>query len=905
MNLKSLSTVACAAAMTLLWGEFQPTERTSDLITPAAAQPADPPPTPATPVQLPSHVFPEHYDIFVRPDAKNLSFDASVRITVSVREPTAEIVLNAADLQLERAVLRAGSEQVADIAFHPEQQTATLTFGGTIEPGTYDVTIDYKGRISENADGLFVAKYGSPEAPKQMLATQFEPVSARRFVPCWDEPARKATFSISVAIPKDEVAVSNMPVEAITELDGERHRVRFQRTPRMSPYLLFLGVGDLERLERTVGSTKIAVVARKGSASKGQFALDSAEQLLGYFNEYFGVPYPLPKLDMIAVPSGGGFSAMENWGAILYFENALLVDPTLSPESARQRVFVVVAHEMAHQWFGNLVTMQWWDDLWLNEGFASWMENKATDHFHPEWMMWLQSESGRQRAMRQDAKRTTHPVIQPVFRGDQANQAFDEITYRKGQAVIRMLESYLGPDAFRRGIRSYMQRHAYQNAVTDSLWTELEKAAGQPVKPIADDFTRQPGVPLISVQDAKVDGAQTTVTFRQERFGVDDSARDPLVWRTPVSAAAIGGGALPVAQVISGPSPSSVPVPGTPPIKINVGQTAYYRSHYPQAAFLALAERTSLLSPADQLGLLYDSWALGEAGITPPTDYLELILKVPPGAERAVWRQIIETLTSIDRLYAGQPEKTAFRDFARATLAPVWAQVGWDARPNEPDTRAILREDLLNALGQFGEPAVRAEARRRFEAFVADPQSLPAAIRLPTLRVAALSADEALYATMHELAKKAADPLEKDQLFGALAWAEDPALARRTLEIGLSDEPSRATGLRMITRVATGNPELAWDFALGHLDALNARLDALQRYDFVPSLAAQSTNPHRLAELRRFIDGNVPADFRQATERHYADLDFRLKVMAERLPQIIQWLAARGIVPHATTIPRQ
>jgi aminopeptidase N len=905
MNLKSLSTLVYAATMALLLGEFLPMERTLGLITPAAAQPADPSPTTAAPVQLPSNVIPEHYDIFVRPDVGNLSFDASVRITVSVREPTSEIVLNAADLQLGRAVLRSSSEQVADVALQPEQQTATLTFGRTIEPGTYEVAIDYNGRISENADGLFVARYGPPAAPKQMLATQFEPVSARRFVPCWDEPARKATFSLSVAVPKDEVAVSNMPVEAITELDGGRHRVRFQRTPKMSSYLLFLSIGDLERLERTVGSTKLAVVARKGSASKGQFALDSAEQLLGYFNEYFGVPYPLPKLDMIAVPGGGGFSAMENWGAILYFENALLLDPALSPESARQRVFVVVAHEMAHQWFGNLVTMEWWDDLWLNEGFASWMENKATDRFHPEWMMWLQSESARQRAMRQDAKRTTHPVIQPVMRGDQATQAFDEITYRKGQAVIRMLEGYLGPEAFRRGIRSYMQRYAYQNAVTDELWAELEKVARQPIRPIADDFTRQPGVPLISVQDFRAEGSQTTVTLRQERFGVDDSARDPLVWRTPVSVVVIGAGALPVTQLVAGSSPSSIAVPGTPPIKINFGQTAYYRSHYPQEAFLALAERFRLLAPADQLGLLYDSWALGEAGFTPLTDYLTLIQKASPGAESAVWRQIIQTLLSIDRLYTGQAEQATFRAFARTTLAPLFEQVDWDARPGEPETRAILREDLLNALGRFGEPSVMAEARHRFNAFVADPKSLPAAIRLPILRIVAISADMALYATMHELAKKAADPLEKDQLFGALAWAEDPALAKRTLEVALSDEPSRATGLGMITRVASHNPDLAWQFALRHLDALTARLDALQRYSFVPSLTAQSTNPTHLVELRRFIDDHVPAEFRQQADRSYADLEFRLKVKTERLPQITSWLATHGPIPPAAPVPRQ
>jgi aminopeptidase N len=904
MNLKSLSTLAYAAAMVLLLGELLPMDRTSGLIAPAAAQSADQSLVRTAPIQLPSSVVPEHYDIFVRPDAENLRFDASVRITVSVRQPTSDIVLNAADLQVERAVLMPGAEQAANIELNHEQQTATLTFPRTIEPGTYELAIDYKGRISENADGLFVARYGTPEAPKRMLVTQFEPVSARRFVPCWDEPARKATFSLSVAVPKDEVAVSNMPVEEISELDGNRQRVRFQRSPKMSSYLLFLGIGDLERLETTVGPTKLAVVARKGSAYKGQFALDSAAQLLGYFNEYFGVPYPLPKLDMIAVPGGGGFAAMENWGAILYFENALLVDPDLSPESARQYVFVVIAHEMAHQWFGNLVTMQWWDDLWLNEGFASWMENKATDRFHPEWTMWLQSEAARQRAMRQDAKRTTHPVVQPVIRGDQATQAFDEITYRKGQAVIRMLEGYLGQEAFRQGIRTYMQRYAYQNTVTDDLWAELEKAAQQPIKPIADDFTLQPGVPLIAVEEVRTQGTQTTVDLKQERFGVDNSARDSLVWRTPVSAGSIGSGTLPVSQLIAGPSPTSISVPGTPPIKINLGQTAYYRSYYAKGAFLALADRFPVLPPADQLGLLYDSWALGEAGVTPLTNYLELIQKAPLGSESTVWRQIIETLMSIDRLYAGQPEQMGFRTFARATLTPLFEQVGWNARSGEPDNTAVLREDLLNALGQFGEPSVVAEARRRFNAFLADPKSLPAAIRVPTLRVVAISADAALYETMHELARKAADPLEKDQLFAALAWAEDPVLASRTLELALSNEPSRATGLRMITRVASSHPDLAWQFATGHLDALSSRLDRLQRYSFVPSLGAQATSLARLEELRRFIDDKVPAEFRPQAERYYADLEFRLKVKAERLPQITQWLATRSTSPRAAPVPR-
>lgn len=848
--------------------------------------------------ELPRNAVPIHYAVEIAPRLETLSFKGRAVITISVEEATSTVVMNSLDLEFQSAELGGnGAALSGRWAIDAERQQVSFTFEKALAPGRYDLAIDYRGKINETAMGLFVTRYETPTGPGQMLLTQFEAVAARRFLPCWDEPAHKATFTIGVTIAANETAVSNMPVDRIDRSEAGLQYIRFRKSPLMSTYLLFLGIGDLERLETQAGGVTISVIARRGSAFKGQFALDSAVDLLGYFNDYFGTPYPLPKLDLIAAPGAGGFAAMENWGAILYFEKVLLLDPQLSSESDRQRVFVVIAHEMAHMWFGNLVTMSWWDELWLNEGFASWMENKATDRFHPEWSMWLQSESARQRAMRQDAKATTHPVVQPVPTGAQADQAFDDITYRKGQAVIRMLENYVGEAIFREGVRRYMRQHAYANTVTDDLWSAIEAAGGKDIKTIADDFTRQPGVPLVSVEQAQPQGGQVAVTVRQDRFGVDEASRQPLAWHVPVSAVSVGANAAVSKALVAGPAPVTIPVKGGLPVKINAGQSAYFRSRYGADAFASLAGKFADLPSVDQLGLLYDGWALGEVGFMPVASYLDLTRRTNPATDTIIWRQITETLLSIDALYAGLADRAALQAYAARLLKPVFERVGWDRRPGEPDNAAVLREDLIGALGRLGDSAVIGEARARFQSFVAHPENaaaLPAAIRQPVLRTVGFAADAALHETLHGLAKTAVDPVAKDQYFLALAAARDPGLAQRNLALALSDEPARTTSPSMIARVALDHTKLAWDFVQAHLSEVNARLDALQRYNFVPSLAAMSTDPALLPALRRFIDENVPAANRKQVERFHADLEFRLSVKAKRLPEIDAWLKVNG-----------
>ncbi|RZM20810.1 MAG: M1 family peptidase, partial [Sphingomonas sp.] len=398
---------------------------------------------------------------------------------------TRTIVLNAADLKITRATL---DGRVVPVKLDAVAQTLTLTLPRAASIGRHSVGFAWTGAINKSAAGLFAIDYAGADGKQQrMLATQFEAPDARRFAPMWDEPAFKARFRLSSTAPAGQRAVSNMPATSVTNTGGQQ-LYRFGETPVMSSYLLFLGMGDLDRKTAKAAGVEIGIVSRRGVVDQGDYALGAAKRLLPYYNSYFGQPFPLPKMDMIAGPgSSQFFGAMENWGAIFYFEPELLFDPARTTASAKQRIHVVVAHEMAHQWFGDLVTMKWWDDLWLNEGFASWMESKAGADLNPEWEVRAGVIAGdREVAMGLDASSGTHPIIRPVENVDQISEAFDGITYSKGQAVIGMLEATLGPDKFRDGIRRYMAKYKYGNTVTDQLWAELS-AASSPNRPCVSD----------------------------------------------------------------------------------------------------------------------------------------------------------------------------------------------------------------------------------------------------------------------------------------------------------------------------------------------------------------------------------------------------------------------------------
>jgi aminopeptidase N len=830
---------------------------------------------------------PLRYEIAVTPDVNAATFAGETTITIESAEPLTTVTMNALDLTVSRASIDGASARaVVDNA----AQTLTLTPRRALAPGRHTIHIVYRGKIFDDAYGLFRVEYQDDGQTKRAMATQFEPGDARRFAPMWDQPNRRAVFSLTVTAPSDQLVVGNMPVEQTTRVSGNRTRTRFADTPSMPSYLLFLAVGDFERVTRNVNGVELGVVMRRGEGHRAEEALNAGEQSLNYYTEYFGIPYPLPKLDMIGVPGAGGFGAMENWGAILYFDQYLLVDEN-SSAAERQNVFGIVAHEIAHQWFGNLVTMNWWDDLWLNEGFASWMAAKATERVHPDWNPWMaQLTDGTATAMALDAREGTHPVVQEVNTIDDANLAFDTITYEKGLAVIRMLEAYVGEDNFRTGVRNYLNSRKYGNARTEDLWTAVQAASGQPVLDMARSFTGQPGFPLLTVSAPACARrtAERQVSVNQRRFAMDDSARTNEHWDIPVVMSTRGG--QPTRTVIAPNGDRQITIACAPYI-VNAGQTGFFRVKYDDANFSALSGRFNELAAIDQLGLLLDYYAFGRSGDAPFTNYLDLVGVLPADADPLIVMDTAASMAAFAAYTRDRPSAEAVRAYGRRVLEPYFARVGWDPRPGDNANLTNMRATLITTLGGLRDEAVIAEARRRVRAAQSDPSVLPGAIRSAARGVYAANATEEDYNALLTQARGTADFVEQRRLWLQLASAQDDALAQRTLQMTLGDDIPRQIRPQMISAVASGHPRMAWDFLVANRAAIEVMLDPLQRLEFPTNIAAISGEPAMVGELERYAQ-NFPAGSAQdSVAAAQAQIRLRAETIAERMPAVEAWIA--------------
>lgn len=823
---------------------------------------------------------PLRYEISVTPNMEALTFEGEATITIDVTETTRSVTLNALDLTIAEAEI---DDRDTRFTLDTEAQTLTLTPRRPLRPGRHTIEIDYAGVIYEEAYGLFRVTYEDDGQTKHALATQFEPGDARRFAPMWDQPDRRAVFSLTVTAPTDLMVIGNMPVENAAPVANAMTRTTFADTPSMPSYLLFLGVGDFERVTRDVDGVELGVVVRRGETHRTAEALEAGEQSLRYFTEYFGEAYPLPKLDMIGVPGAGGFGAMENWGAILYFDQYLLVDEN-SSEAERQGVFGIVAHEIAHQWFGNLVTMSWWDDLWLNEGFASWMAAKATERWHPDWNPWLaQLSDGTAVAMALDSRAGTHPVVQTVNTIDEANLAFDAITYEKGLAVIRMIEAYVGEEAFRQGVRDYIGSHRYGNARTEELWSAIQAASGQPVLDIARSFTGQPGFPVL---EATSNTSDASVTLRQRRFAMDDASRTDELWAVPVVARRLNG--EPVRAVIEPQAENAIAIdPCCGPYIVNSGQSGFFRVRYDETNLRALSASFAGLEAEDQLGLLLDYWAFARSGDAPFTDYLQLMEAIPADADPLIVMDTVGSVEAFASYARGRASESAVRAYGRRALAPYFARAGWTPRAGENSNQLRMRAALIAALGSLGDDAVIAEARRRVR--VGD---MPSSLRAAILGVYAHNASAADFEALINQARAADDFVEKRRLWRLAASVADPALAQRMLDLTLGEDIPRQIRTQVIGVVAGEHPRLAWDFLRAHRSEIEALLDPLQRLEFPASIAGANYDLAVVDELEAYAAG-FPDGARPTIEAARAQIRIRAATINERFPAVERWISER------------
>ncbi len=782
------------------------------------------------PYRLPRHVLPVRYDLRLEPDLAAAVFTGVETITVEVTAPTSEIVLNAAELSISSvAAEHEGGETVAGQASLDEAaERCRLTFPSTIRPGTWRLRLAFAGTLNDKLRGFYRSTYKDPATgvTRTLAATQFEATDARRAFPCWDEPDFKAVFACTLAIDPALTAVSNTRVVA-ERREGQRKVVSFADTIRMSTYLVAFVVGELEATEPVmVGRTPLRVWCVPGKRRLAAFGRAIGSASLRFFEEYYGLPYPGDKLDLLAIPDFAA-GAMENLGAITFRETALLVDERQATHAELERVADVVAHENAHMWFGDLVTMAWWNGIWLNEAFATFMEMLAVDAWKPEWKRWTTFGVSRAAAFATDALWSTRPIEFEVRAPRDADAMFDVLTYEKGASVLRMLEQYLGPEVFRAGVREYLRAHAYGNADTGDLWQALGRAARAPVGDMMHGWIFTPGFPLVS---ARQEGAH--LVLRQQRFTYLPEPPDFVRatgdagqrWQVPVRVRIGRGEGARVERVLLADAEARLPVPaGAEPVVVNEGGHGFYRVRYDDSLRQRLLHHLPGLEPIERFNLVSDAWATAVAGLARVADYLEMLTHFHRERDRNVWTAILASLQALTRIVRPE-DRHGLESFTRNVLASAVADLGWAPRAGEDELTRQLRGDLLRAVGTVGnDPAVQVRAAEVYAQALADPAAVDPNVLPALIGILAWAGDAARYEEFLQRFRTASTPQEEQRYLYALAAFRSADLLRQTLERTVNGE-IRTQDAPFVARALLLNVdgrETAWAFVKQHWDRMD------------------------------------------------------------------------------------
>ncbi|KYN13786.1 PREDICTED: puromycin-sensitive aminopeptidase [Trachymyrmex cornetzi] len=773
--------------------------------------------------RLPLCVRPYHYDIFLTPHIT--TFDGTEKVHLNVETPTDTIVLNCLEINIKRASFYGndGKTIVPDkIVLSGLEETATLVFPEALPSGKSGyLNIEFVGEINNKMKGFYRSKYSGEDGTVEYAAvTQFEPTDARRCFPCWDEPALKATFDITLKVPIGLTALSNMPVKSKVT-NGNCETLTFERTPIMSTYLVAVVVGDFDYIEdMSSDGVLVRVYVPKSKKEQGKFALEVATKVLPYYKTYFGIAYPLPKIDLIAIADFSS-GAMENWGLVTYRETCLLVDPQNTSAVRKQWIALIVAHELAHQWFGNLVTMEWWTHLWLNEGYASFVEFLCVAHLFPEYDIWTQFVTDTYiRALELDALKNSHPIEVPVGHPSEIDEIFDDISYHKGASVIRMLHAYIGDDDFRKGMNLYLKRHSYANAETEDLWAALEEASNKAVRKVMSSWTKRQGFPVVKV-DYRQEGNDRILSLSQERFLADGSVDNNAdnAWLIPISVSSSQDPNKTIFDGILDAKTKEFVIQNVPEgtwLKINPGTIGFYRTRYSQPALSLLlpAIKDHTLPPLDRLGLLDDHFAMVQAGYASTVEVLELMQAFLHEDNYTVWSTIVNILSKIGILISHLDFEDSLKAFGRNLFREINVKLGWDPKQNESHLNTLLRSLVLGRMAALNDQDTIEEAKRRFELHVNGTTTLAADLRSPVYRAVLSVGDANTYDTMLKLYKEADLQEEKERILRALGAIKDETLLRKVLDFAMSEEVRAQDTVFAIMSVSLSYKGrlMAWNF---------------------------------------------------------------------------------------------
>jgi aminopeptidase N len=844
----------------------------------------------ATAQRLPEVAVPENYKLSFTPDLDKATFEGNETISIRVSKPTSEITLNAVDIDFhEVTITSGGAPQKAKVTPLKDKEMVVLSVEKALAAGPATIHVTYSGTLNGEMRGFYL---GKDDGGRKYAATQFESTDARRAFASFDEPDYKATYDITTVADKGQVAISNSKIVSDTPGPGDRHTVRFATTPKMSTYLAALVVGNFEYIEGEADGIPIRVYSTPGKKEMGKFALETAEHVLSYYDKYFNIKYPYGKLDLVGIPDFSA-GAMENTGCITFREVLLQVDEKQGSIDLKKTVASVIAHEMAHQWFGDLVTMKWWDDIWLNEGFATWMSSKPIEAWKPEWNFDLDDVSNTGGTMNTDSLANTRPIHQAAETPAQIQELFDGIAYGKAASVLRMLESYLGEDTFRAGVNAYIQKHQYANATAHDFWEAQAKTSKKPVDQIMPTFVKQAGVPIINVK-SQCSGNATSVTLDQRRYYFDREkfqAPTDELWQVPLCLKSSTGAQK--CELLTRKE-ETFTLPGCSTwVLANGGATGYYRAGYQADAVRALAnDAESKLTPGERIALQTDLWASVRVGREPVGDYLALVQGLGSDRNRAVMDDVLFRLDFIGRYLVTENDREAFRSWMRGYLSPILKDVGWEAKPGESDEQRTMRSRLFNSLGYDArDPEVLAQARKVADKVLDDPASVDRQIAGGAMALAALNGGEDFYDRLMTALKSPKSPEEYYMYLFTLPQFSDPKLLQRTLDYSISPDVRSQDALGVLTSVM-GNPEgqkLAWDFVLTHWDAVQK-----VGGPFASAQVVGSTSSFCDAHMRDQVVEFYSAHKVEAAERAYRQSIERINncvdLKSQQEPQLASWL---------------